>query len=163
MNLKEYNESVDLYADRLYSFVFKNLKDSERAKDIVQDVFEKVWTKSSEIEITNIKSYLFTAAYRTMLDVIKKDKRMASTEDVSVYYEPSENKSYSGLSEVLERALSTLPEIQKSVILLRDYEGYSYEEIGDITQLKESQVKVYIYRARKALQKYLVSIDTVLG
>ncbi len=163
MNLKEYNESVDLYADRLYSFVFKNLKDSERAKDIVQDVFEKVWIKAGEIEINNIKSYLFTAAYRTMLDVIKKDKRMTSSEDVSVYHEPSESKSYSGLSEVLESALQTIPEIQRNVILLRDYEGYSYEEIGDITKLKESQVKVYIYRARKALQKYLVSIDTVLG
>jgi RNA polymerase sigma-70 factor (ECF subfamily) len=49
MNLKEYNKSVDLYADRLYRFVLKNMKDSERAQDVVQDVFEKVWKKVDDI------------------------------------------------------------------------------------------------------------------
>lgn len=162
MNLKEYNKSVDLYADRLYRFVFKNMKDSERAQDVVQDVFEKVWEKVDEISAEKIKSYLFTAAYHTMLDVLKKDKRVSHYENEREF-EQSYSKEYSGVNEILENALNTLPEIQKNVILLRDYEGYSYEEIGEITNLKDSQVKVYIYRARKALQKYLVSIETVLG
>ncbi len=162
MNLKEYNKSVDLYADRLYRFVFKNMKDSERAQDVVQDVFEKVWKKVDEISAEKIKSYLFTAAYHTMLDVLKKDKRVSHYENEREF-EQSYSKEYSGVNEILENALNTLPEIQKNVILLRDYEGYSYEEIGEITNLKDSQVKVYIYRARKALQKYLVSIETVLG
>ncbi|MGB1039809.1 MAG: RNA polymerase sigma factor [Flavobacteriales bacterium] len=163
MTLKEYNTCVDLYADRLYSFVFKNLKDSERAKDIIQDVFEKVWVKIDEIENNNIKSYLFTVAYRTMLDVIKKEKRTTLTEEISDFEKPVASGEYTGINEVLEEALATIPEIQRNVILLRDYEGYSYEEIGKITELKDSQVKVYIYRARKALQKYLVSVETVLG
>ena len=162
MNLKEYNKSVDLYADRLYRFVFKNMKDSERAQDVVQDVFEKVWKKVDEISAEKIKSYLFTAAYHTMLDVLKKDKSVSHYENERVF-EQSYSKEYSGVNEILENALNTLPEIQKNVILLRDHEGYSYEEIGEITNLKDSQVKVYIYRARKALQKYLVSIETVLG
>lgn len=162
MTLNEYNKSVDLYADRLYRFVYKNMKDSERSQDVIQDVFEKVWNRVDEISYDKIKSYLFTAAYHTMLDVIKKDQRVSHFENEREY-EQTYNREYSGLSEVLEEALNTLPEIQRSVILLRDYEGYSYEEIGGITKLKESQVKVYIYRARKALQRYLVSIETVLG
>ncbi|MDB4088495.1 RNA polymerase sigma factor [Flavobacteriales bacterium] len=162
MNLKDYNKSVDLYADRLYRFVFKNMRDSERAQDVVQDVFEKVWNRVDEISAEKIKSYLFTAAYHTMLDVIKKDKRISHFEDERKF-EQSYSKEYSGVNEILENALNTLSEIQKNVILLRDYEGYSYEEIGEITNLKDSQVKVYIYIARKALQKYLVSIETVLG
>jgi RNA polymerase sigma-70 factor (ECF subfamily) len=162
MNLKEYNKSVDLYADRLYRFVLKNMKDSERAQDVVQDVFEKVWKKVDDISAEKIKSYLFTAAYHTMLDVLKKDKRITHYENEREF-EKSYSTEYSGVNEILEAALNTLPEIQKNVILLRDYEGYSYEEIGEITDLKDSQVKVYIYRARKALQKYLVSIETVLG
>lgn len=153
---------MDLYADRLYAFVYKNMKDSERAQDVVQDVFEKVWNRIEEISYEKIKSYLFTAAYHTMLDVIKKEKRV-SLYDNEREFEQAYTKEYSGLNEVLDEALKTLPEIQRSVILLRDYEGYSYEEIGEITELKESQVKVYIYRARKALQSYLVSIETVLG
>ena len=161
MNQKEYNISVDLYADSIYRFVVKNLKDSEKSKDIIQDVFEKVWKKVENIEYKKIKSYLFTSAYHTMLDYIKKDKKMTSLEGNN-FPEKGYTKEYSGLNEVLETALDRLPEIQKSVILLRDYEGYSYQEIGEITDLKEAQVKVYIYRARKALQKYLVSIENVI-
>ena len=55
-----------------------------------------------------------------------------------------------------------LPEIQKTVVLLRDYEGYNYSEIAEITDLSESQVKVYIFRARKTLQSYLKDLELVL-
>jgi len=58
--------------------------------------------------------------------------------------------------------MEKLPEIQRSVLMLRDYEGYAYKEIGEITGLNESQVKVYIYRARVFLKNYLVSIDRVI-
>ena len=63
---------------------------------------------------------------------------------------------------VLDEALDRLPELQKSLILLRDYEGYSYEEIGKITGLNESQVKVYIFRGRMALKNYLISIENLV-
>ena len=66
------------------------------------------------------------------------------------------------VKEILDKALDRLPAIQKSVVLLRDYEGYSYKEIGEITGLSETQVKVYIYRARLYLKKYIVSIETVI-
>jgi len=62
----------------------------------------------------------------------------------------------------LNKAVDKLPEIQKSVVLLRDYEGCSYEEIGKITHLTESQVKVYIYRARVFLKNYIGSLDRVI-
>ena len=62
----------------------------------------------------------------------------------------------------LNEAISKLPEDQRSVIMLRDYEGYSYDEIGRITGLNESQVKVYIFRARVFLKNYLVRMEVVL-
>ena len=62
----------------------------------------------------------------------------------------------------MNKTLDQLSEIQRTVILLRDYEGYDYEEIGKITDLKESQVKVYIFRARKKLKQILVSVEAVL-
>ena len=65
------------------------------------------------------------------------------------------------LSQTLNNALAQLSEVQRSVVLLRDYEGYTYDEIAQITQLTESQVKVYIFRARKKLQQILVSPDLV--
>jgi len=74
----------------------------------------------------------------------------------------SVNSHYSDLKEVLDEALNRLPEVQRSVVLLRDYEGYSYEEIGEITGLNESQVKVYIYRARVFLKNYIGQIERVI-
>ena len=67
-----------------------------------------------------------------------------------------------GLKEILNMGLEQLPEIQKTVLLLRDYEGYDYQEIGDITNLTESQVKVYIFRARTFLKNYIGKIETVI-
>ena len=66
------------------------------------------------------------------------------------------------LQTLLHNALNTLNELQKSAILLCDYEGYSYKEIGDILSLSESQVKIYIFRGRQKLQRYLVSIQKVI-
>jgi RNA polymerase sigma-70 factor (ECF subfamily) len=70
--------------------------------------------------------------------------------------------SYSDLQEILDEALSRLPEVQRAVVLLRDYEGYAYKEIADMTGLNETQVKVYIYRARTALKDYLVAVENVV-
>jgi RNA polymerase sigma-70 factor (ECF subfamily) len=72
------------------------------------------------------------------------------------------NDHYSDLKEILQEAVSKLPEIQRHVIMLRDYEGYSYEEIGEICNLNESQVKVYIFRARKFLKDYIGNIEAVV-
>ena len=73
-----------------------------------------------------------------------------------------EQEDYSDLSEVLKEAVNRLPEIQRMVLLLRDYEGYSYQEIGEMTNLSESQVKVYIYRARIFLKKYIGKIEVLV-
>lgn len=154
MTLTEFNKCVDLYADNLYRFILKNVKDKDAAKDIVQDTYEKLWLKVSDVESTNAKSYMFTAAYRTMIDHFRREKKQGRMEDGELDRH-SHNKQYSDVKEILNEALDKLPEIQKSVVLLRDYEGYDYNEIGQITGLSESQVKVYIFRARQFLKNYI--------
>lgn len=161
MTVTEYNQCVDDHADGVYRFILKNLRDEEKARDVVQDAFTKMWEKLKEIGHGKSKSYLFTAAYHTMIDYIRKDKKTTEY-DISKHSETSVESQYSDLKEILDDAVEKLTEIQRSVILLRDYEGYSYKEIGEITNLNESQVKVYIYRARLFLKNYLVSIDKVI-
>ena len=73
-----------------------------------------------------------------------------------------DNPSDFDLSETLNWALDKLPEIQKTVVLLRDYEGYSYDEIAEIAGISESQVKVYIFRARKTLKSILIEKELVV-
>jgi RNA polymerase sigma-70 factor (ECF subfamily) len=161
MNIEEYNTTVDLYSDGVYRFILKNIKNEEKAKDIVQDTYEKLWINAGNVNFQKVKSYVFTTAYHTMIDLIRKEKRMTDFENVREE-RYSHNKQYSDLGELLNQGLNNLNEIQRSVILLRDYEGYSYKEIGEITGLSEPQVKVYIFRARVYLKEFIGSMDTVI-
>ena len=161
MTVSEYNDSVESYSDNLYRFVLKNIKDIDKAKDIVQDTFLKFWEKRENVEPSKIKSYLFTTAYHTLIDVVRREKKQGSFEDVNEE-SYSVQSEYSDLQEILHQAIDQLPEDQKAVILLRDYEGYAYDEIADITGMTVSQVKVYIFRGRKFLKNYLVSIEALI-
>lgn len=161
MTVEEYNKSVDLYSDNIFRFILKNIKDEDEAKDIVQDTYEKLWVRASDVSYGTVKSYLFSAAYHTMIDKIRKNKRLVNMVDCNDEL-GSYTDSYTGLSEVLDEALKMLPDVQRSVILLRDYEGYAYNEIAEITDLSESQVKVYIYRGRLALKKYIGSVEALV-
>lgn len=161
MTADQFNRSVDNYSDGLYRFILKNIHDEDKAKDIVQDSFEKLWIKLDTVTFEKVKSYLFSTAYHTMIDYIRKEKHTTGFDPIIGSQLAHENH-YSDLNQVLHHALERLPEIQRSVILLRDYEGYSYEEIEEITGLSESQVKVYIFRARTFLKNYIGSLETVI-
>jgi RNA polymerase sigma factor (sigma-70 family) len=161
MTTSEYNEIVEKYADRLFRYILKNVRDRERASDLVQDSFEKLWIRNRDIQFSKAKSYLFSIAHNTMIDSIRKEKRQIVT-DIADMPIIADHSHYSDIKEILDEGLKQLTEIQRSVILLRDYEGYSYIEIGEITGLNESQVKVYIYRARLFLKNYIGQIERVI-
>lgn len=161
MTVKEYNSCVEMHADGVYRFILKNIRDEDKAQDVVQESFTRMWERIDEITYEKSKSYLFTTAYHTMIDMVRKEQRQTSLQRGYENTLRTENE-YSDLGEILDEAVEKLPEIQRSVLLLRDYEGYSYKEIGDITGLNESQVKVYIFRARMTLKEYLVSMDMVM-
>ena len=147
MTEREYNLSVDEHSRPLFRFIYKNLNVREDAENIVQDTFESLWLNREKVEFLKCKSWIFTTAYRKMIDGIRRDKKM--TEMPENYNAKGREASQPDLKAIVHKALDRLPEIQKSVILLRDYEGYDYAEIGNITGLNESQVKVYIFRARQ--------------
>jgi RNA polymerase sigma-70 factor (ECF subfamily) len=162
MTVEDYNRAVDNYADNVYRFVLKNLKDEHLSRDVVQDIFEKLWVKLETVSGSKVKTYLFTSAYHTLIDYIRREKRFTGEDPFLKKNEPSHSSQYSDLREVLEGAIHRLPEDQRSVVMLRDYEGYSYREIAEITGLSETQVKVYIYRARVFLKNYIGSMEKVI-
>ena len=161
MTVNEYNNCVNQYADGVFRFILKNIKDEDKAKDIVQDAFEKLWIKLLDIDASTVKSYLFTIAYNGMVDAIRREKFVGDIESVKDNNFIKFN-NYNDVKEILNEALSKLNDIQRAVILLRDYEGYNYNEIGKITGLSESQVKVYIYRARVILKEYIGNLYRVI-
>jgi RNA polymerase sigma-70 factor (ECF subfamily) len=161
MTVTEYNNSVEKYADSVYRFIVGHINDKDRANDIVQDAYDRLWRNVVEIEFITVKSWLFSTAYNVMIDILRREKRMSRMEP-EYELDMMDNSQYSDLNEVLHKALNRLPEQQKTVILLRDYEGYDYKEIGKITGLSEAQVKINIYRGRVALKSYIGTMEMVI-
>lgn len=161
MNRKEYNECVDKHADAIYRFILKSCRNKALADDIVQESFLVLWENVSTIVCEKAKSFLYTTSYRKLIDTFRHEQKNADIEAVHLSdYLSVEN--YTDLNEILELALNKLPPIQKTVILLRDYENYSYKEIADITSLSETQVKVYIFRARSFMKAFIGTPDLII-
>ena len=129
MTEREYNECVNLYADNVYRFILKNLRHEEDARDVVQGAFEKMWVNRAQVDNERCKSYLFTVAYHQMIDHIRKNKRISLKEEFAEQ-ERGVSTVQGNTRRILEEALSRLSETQRSLVMLKDYEGYSYAEIG---------------------------------
>ena len=154
MTDKDYNDCVDNFADGVYRFIVKNIRHTEDAQDIVQSAFEKLWVNREQVLPEKAKSYLFTVAYHQMIDHIRKSNKMPLSEDTFIPHQPI-NQEQAELKQLLMRAVNQLNPTQKSLVLLKDYEGYSYQEIAEIMNLSDSQVKVYLHRARLTLKNKL--------
>ncbi len=161
MTERDYNECVKLYADNVYRFILKNLRNEEDAKDVVQVAFEKMWVNRLQVDNLKCKSFLFTVAYNSMIDHIRKNKRIVLKDDFGETAMGSNHQQHNS-KRILQEALSKLSEKERSLVMLKDYEGYNYAEIGEITGLNESQVKVYLHRARLQLREYIVKVENVI-
>lgn len=157
MTTEDYNKVVKEISHRLFGYVFKLTKDEEDANDLVQDAFMKLWINREKVEFKKAKSWLFTTAHNAFINFIKKSNRQQRMEEgVDI---PVEAKNRFELQEIIDLAMRSLPELQKSIILLRDLEGYNYKEIGDMLKLNESQVKVYLFRARKKIKDQIKDLS----
>ncbi len=140
----------------------KFLRNSEDAQDIVQDVFEKLWINRKKVEAEKAKAWMFTTAHNAMINFVMKKQRMILPGDDLIPETAKIERSVFESKQVVDRAVSILPPVQKSIILLRDLEGYTYDEIGDILELSPSQVKVYLFRARNKIKKQLKGLTQLV-
>lgn len=158
MDAREYNTCVHDWSDALFRFACKCTGNQADAHDIVQSAFEVLWEKCRQVNAISAKAFLFQVAYRQAVDSHRRRQRVA-------YSNPPEQSFTPGnpdVKKIVERALAQLDEQSRALVLLKDYEGYRYDEIAVITSLNETQVKVYLHRARKTLKEYLVNVENIL-
>jgi RNA polymerase sigma-70 factor (ECF subfamily) len=159
MNAHAYNHCVSQLSDAVYRFACKCTGDAEEAKDVVQASFEVLWTRRADVPAEKAKAFLFQVAYNQSVNAFRSAGRHVYTE---VNEDHLVSSSQHGLRQALDSALDTLDAQSRALVLLKDYEGYSYAEIGAMTGLNESQVKVYLFRARKKLQAFIGKPENVL-
>lgn len=160
MEAKDYNSCVKQWADALFRFAWKCSRHEEDARDLVQSAFEVLWQKKETVAPEKAKAFLFQVAYNQSIDLFRRKERVRFSEDL-------EHSGFSipaspDLKQILDRAFDQLDKQAKALVLLKDYEGYCYEEIAAITGLSQTQVKVYLHRARKQLKQYLVSVENII-
>ena len=159
MSHQLFNKSVHEYNNRVCRFVDKLLKDSAAAKDITQESYLKLWENRDNVDYEKVRAWLFTTAYRLSMDYVKRQQRFLTSEYLPEFTIEQENPD---LKSVVNESLALLSDVQRSIVLLKDYEGYSYEEIGEILSLNASQVKVYLFRARQKMKEYIGDLRFVL-
>ena len=160
MNATAYNDCVRNLSDALFRFACKCTGNAESAKDVVQSSFEALWMKRTEVPVEKAKAFLFQVAYNQSVNAWRAAARHVGTDALGDHW--TTRSAQPGLRGALEAALSSLDAQSRALVLLKDYEGYSYAEIGKLTDLNESQVKVYLFRARKKLQAIIGKPENVL-
>lgn len=126
-------------------------------EDAVQEALAALWNHRDEVPRDKGKGYLLSAAYRSLMQILRHSKvvqqHAEATQALAQGYQDPDLRF--DLREAIERSLQALPEVQRAILQLRDVEGYSYREIGETLSLSDSQVQVYLFRARVAMRKQL--------
>ena len=139
---------VSTYSENIFRYAFKWTKNEHDSKDLVQDTYGKLWENRKKVAFKSAKTWLFTCMHNLLVNFSKKKNIIDKIEDVRFKHPTSFQPNYS-FKDILEKSLAQLSEVQRSILILRDSEGYSYEEIGEILDLNESQVKVYLFRLNR--------------
>lgn len=152
--------------NKLYRFAIKLLQSEEDAKDVVQEVLIKVWNKRGELgHLKSFEAWCMTVTRNLSLDKLKsKHNRSGSFpegfEVVENRKDPLENLEINDAMRKVNQLIQELPEKQKQIIMLRDIEGFTYNEISEILAIDINQVKVNLFRARKAIKENLLNLNT---
>ena len=161
ISVEEYNQAAKEYTRSVFRFLHKSLKEKEAVEDIVQDCYLKLWQNRDRINPQKTKSWLFSVAHHAMLDYRRTAARKVPLDGAGPIPSVFQRNDFDAKA-ILERALDELPPVQKSIVLLRDLEGYDYREIGEILGLNASQVKVYLFRARQQVKNAIKELANVL-
>lgn len=163
MQVEEFNQLVEKMRDKMYRLALRVVKNEEEAHDVVQDSFVKVWKKREKLaEIENKEAYCMTIARNMGIDKLRA--RKMDTTDIDEQYDLKANVADPERQLVAKQELSIvmdivdkLPENHRTVIQLRDIEGYTYKEISEMTGYSIEKVKVYLHRARTKLKQQIKS------
>lgn len=156
MTRAEYNGLIDSFSDRLLRYALKLTRDYSWSQDLVQDSLAKLWVSRVKITLDHAPAFLYKVLHNKMID----DKRKLSRTQLSERLpERGQHHDTVEQKDLLERAFDLLEERQRQIIMLRDWQGYSYKEIGEILDYGESLVKVQLFRARKKVKQIITELE----
>ncbi|MBQ6225940.1 MAG: RNA polymerase sigma factor [Bacteroidaceae bacterium] len=151
-------------SDKLFRLALRITMNKAEAEDVVQDTLLKVWEHREEWEqINNLEAFAIATCRNRALDIMKRAGRNAEKLDEMAHFSsqtPQEQLEASEQISLVNRLMDDLPEVQRTIMLLRDIEGKTYQEISQTLDISETQVKVYLHRARTKIKERIWTINT---
>ena len=164
---RRFRKLVKAHQDRLFSLAMHMLGHSGEAEEVVQEVFVKLWEHLARLEEAHVLPWLLRVTRNACLDLLRRRQVhlayavSGSAEDHVELATPDTTLGTDRLRDRLRQAIERLDEPFRSLVLLRDIEGFAYADIGRALELNESQVKVYLHRARRKLRHELEEYQDV--
>lgn len=171
-NLEAYEVLISQYEKKIYALCLHLLKNSEEAYDAAQEVCIKLWKQLSTFKgQSKLSTWIYRMTTNQCLDILRKNKRKGQeislfldeelgeeeklTDQTAIWHDISSHMEEKELGEVLKQGIGELKEDYRVIIVLRDVEQRSYEEISDILDISLGTVKSRLSRARSTLKKIL--------
>jgi RNA polymerase sigma-70 factor (ECF subfamily) len=163
MTSEEFKNKVIPFSTKLYPMVFRILKNEEETRDVLQDLMLKLWDKKADLEkCTNLSAYILTIARNYSFDLLKKKRpklfrekdeyRLLNLEENGIDHEQREKHEY------VHKTIENLPEKYQTVIRLRDIDGFTFEEIKEMTGFEITHIRVILSRARMKVRNEIEKI-----
>lgn len=165
MKEKDFRTDVLPLKNKLFRMAMRITLRREEAEDIVQDTLMRIWSCSEEKRIDNVEAFAMTVCRNLALDAVAKKERQNIAFDYSEHDRPDhtpgpyEQMARTERMNIVEQTINSLPEKQRTAMMLREVEGKNYKDIADVMGLTEADVKVSIFRARKAIKEKLTKTD----
>ena len=148
-------------SDKLYRLALRITMNKAEAEDVVQDTLLKVWERRDEWEqINNLEAFAIATCRNRALDIVKRAGRKTENLDEMAHFSnqtPHEQLVANEEISLVRRLMDDLPEVQRTIMLLRDIEGKTYQEIAQMLDISETQVKVYLHRARTKIKEWITN------
>jgi RNA polymerase sigma-70 factor (ECF subfamily) len=154
---KAFAELYSRYSSMVYAYILRFLGDRDEAKDVFQETLVRFHQSAGQgRNMTNVPGFMMTIARNLCINEKRNVQKNVSYEEyMGEKDDPDEKREKDELLELVKMALDLLPDDLKEVFILREYEGYSYNEIAELTNEKLSNIKVRIFRARQKIREIL--------
>jgi RNA polymerase sigma factor (sigma-70 family) len=164
MDLRDFKIKVFPLKNRLYRLAKRLLDDADDAEDIVQEVFIKMWNRREKLdEYKSVEALAVVTTRNLCLDKLKAKKYPVENIDnlksdiPDAESEADLRSEQKNLAEKIKLIIATLPEQMKTIMQLRDIEGYDFEEIAEIMGMNQNAVRVSLSRARQKVREIILN------
>ncbi|WP_033956801.1 RNA polymerase sigma factor [Psychroserpens jangbogonensis] len=159
---KTFETLYQTYAKDIRCFIYYKTQDVDKAEDILQEAFIKLWDNCSKVNYEKAKSYLYTVATNTFLNTIKHEKVVRNHQLNNVSHQTNESPEFIMLEkefmDKLQRTIDSLPEKQKEVFLLNRIEKKKYKEISDLLGISVKAVEKRMHSALLVIREHIGNV-----